>query len=124
MPPNQIQPPTSDALLHKMVGRLDSLHSDIGDMKSTMRELTAAVTRLALIEERQAQATQSLERAFKEIEKCWGRIEANDAKVDARIDALEREQPLQKQTSQWVLAAVWGVATGAVVFLAKTMGLL
>ena len=113
MPPNQIQPPTSDALLHKVVARLDNLHSDIGDMKSTMRELTAAVTRLALIEERQAQATQSLERAFKEIEKCWGRIEA-----------LEREQPMQRQTSQWVIAAVYGAAGLAVMFVAKSVGLL
>ena len=124
MPPNQIlPPPTSEALLHKMVARLDNLHSDIGDMKSAVRELTSAVTRLALIEERQTQASQALERAFKEIEKCWARIEATDSRVDTRIDALEREQPMQKQASQWVLAAVWGVAAGAAMFVAKHLGL-
>ena len=123
MPPDKIYPPNGDALLHKMVARLDSLHADIGDMKSAVRDLASAVVRLALIEERQTQASQSLERAFKEIEKCWIRIEATDARVDARIDALEREQPLQKQTSQWVLAAIWGAAAGAAMFAAKQVGM-
>lgn len=122
MPPNQIPPPTSDALLHKVVARLDNLHADIGDMKSAVRDLASAVTRLALIEERQTQAAQSLERAFKEIEKCSARMDATDTRIDARIDALEREQPMQKQTSQWMITAVHGAAGLAVMFVAKQLG--
>ena len=120
MPPNQIQPPTSDALLHKVVARLDNLHSDIGDMKSTMRELTAAVTRLALIEERQAQATQAIDRAFKSIEK----VEAKTEAVESRVDSLERDQPMQRKTSQWVTTAVYSAAALALTFAAKSVGLL
>ncbi|SEQ20032.1 hypothetical protein [Giesbergeria anulus] len=122
MPPNQIPPPTSDALLHKMVARLDNLHADIGDMKSAVRDLASAVTRLALIEERQTQASQSLERAFKEIEKCSTRIDAINASTDTRIDALERAQPMLNQTSQWIITAVHGGAGLAVMFAAKQLG--
>lgn len=34
--------------------RLSSLHSDVSEIKSVMRDLTAAITQLALVEERQA----------------------------------------------------------------------
>lgn len=106
-------------LLHKMAAQLDYFHNDISDMKSVVQELTKAVVKLALIEERQTHASQALERAFSEIEKCHERID----KYDTRIDLLEREQPLQHQTSQWVLAAVWGIAAGAAMFIAKQLGI-
>lgn len=125
MPPTQIlPPPTSEALLHKMAAKFENLHSDLGEMKSDMRELTAAINRLTLIEERQTQASHALERMFKEVEKCNGRIDAIDKRIDARIDVLEQAQPMQRQTSQWVNAAVWGAAAGAAMFVAKQAGLL
>lgn len=123
MSPEQIRQITPEALLHKMAARLDGLHSDIGEMKSVVRDLTQAVVKLALIEERQTQASQALERAFKEIEKCQNKIDDVGIKIDARIDALEVDAPMQKQTSQWVSAAVWGAAAGAAMFVAKQVGL-
>lgn len=114
------QPPNDNAMLHKMAARLDSLHSDVGEVKSTMRQLTDVVSKLALIEERQSQATQSLERTSRYIEKVESKAEA----VESRVDALERDQPMQAQTSQWVLAAVWGAAAGGAMFIAKQLGII
>ncbi|GAB3359104.1 MULTISPECIES: hypothetical protein [Giesbergeria] len=107
-------------LLHKVAARIETLHGDVSDIKGVVKELTAAVTKLALIEERQAQASQALERAFKEIDKCCTKTDT----VESRVDALEREQPMQHQVSQWVIAAVYGAAGLAVMFAAKQIGLL
>ena len=83
--------------------KLDTLIGDVGELKMSMRELTTAVNRLALIEERQANAQDALGRAFKEIEKH-----------DVRIKSLELAEPLQKQSSDIVQKAV-GMVMAAVV---------
>lgn len=107
-------------MLHKVAARLDSLHQDMGDVKATMRQLTEMISKLALIEERQTQATQSIDRVSRHVEK----VEAKTEAVEGRVDALERDQPMQRQTSQWVIAAVYGAAGLAVMFVAKSAGLL
>lgn len=120
MPPSEIHQAQNNALLHKMDAKIEGLHADVSDIKGVVKELTAAVMKLALIEERQTQASHALERAFKEVEKCSTKIDA----VESRVDALERDQPMQKQTSQWVIAAVYGAAGLAVLFVAKSVGLI
>lgn len=85
----------------------------VDSMNDTLRNLTDAVVRLALIEERQAQASLALERAFKMLEK-----------MEERIAAIEQSDVLQKQTSNWVLSGVWAAAGLAVMFVAKKAGLI
>lgn len=92
------------------IARLDGLVGDMTEVKRSMRELAAAVTKLAVVEERQHATSESLTRAFAEL-----------ARNSGRIAALELAQPLQKQSSDWVrkavgliIAAVMGaVVTGA-----------
>lgn len=80
--------------------KLDTLIGDVGELKHSMKELTRAVNRLALIEERQANTTDSLGRSFKEIERH-----------DARINVLEHSQPIHKQTTDIVQKAVALIVT-------------
>ena len=79
--------------------KLDMLHSDVVDMKTALNQLSKAITKLALVEERQAQTADALERAFKAI-----------SKIEDRLSALEHAAPKSKETSAWVdrfiLAAV------------------
>lgn len=96
--------------------KLDALISDVGELKVSMKELTKAVNRLALIEERQANTSDSLSRAFKEIEKH-----------DGRIKTLEHDRPIQRQTTDivqkattFVLMAVLGAIVGMVVVKAPS----
>jgi len=69
------------------------------------------VTKLAVIEERQANDRAALGRAFEEIGSLKGQVKA-----------LEQAQPLQKQSSEWVqkliglmVAAVIGAGVSSVV---------
>ena len=93
--------------------KLESLHGDVSDMKSTLKELASAFTKLALIEERQTQAGQ-----------IHGRIFDTLAKIEARILALEMAAPIQRQTNGWVTDAVKALAVVALLFALKKVGLL
>lgn len=91
--------------------KLDTIIDNVDELKKAVGELTKSVNRLAIIEERQATTSDSLGRAFKEIEKH-----------DKRINALELAQPIQKQSSDivqktvaLVLAAVIGAGAGIVI---------
>jgi hypothetical protein len=77
------------------IAKVASLIDDVGEIKSSMREMTQAINKLAVIEERQSAANEAMSRAFKGI----------DA-LGARMTLLEQAQPLQKQSSDFVQSAV------------------
>lgn len=106
-----IQPHATESLVQIIAIKLDGLHSDVSDLKEVLREMSQAVAKLAVIDERQSQASQSLERAFVAIEK-----------VEARLGRLEQAAPLQKQTSRWVEMAVLGIVVIAVEYFFRKVG--
>lgn len=61
--------------------RLETLHRDVSEIKSALNELTRAITKLALIEERQTQAAQSLDRAFAALERLEARIQRPSLRI-------------------------------------------
>ena len=92
-----------------IAARLQTLHEDVGDMKGVLRELTRAVTTLAVVEERQAQTAQSLDRVFNAV-----------AKIEARLAQLEIASPLSKQSVEWVnRAMLFGVGATAMYVLKR-----
>lgn len=93
--------------------RLNELHADVTELKTALLAVSAAITKLALVEERQTQAAASLDRAFKLLEKLEG-----------RITKLEEGQPEQKRTAIWVDRAVTAAAAAAVMYVVKASGLL
>ena len=95
------------------LARMESLHSDVGEIKAALKDLTQAITKLALIEERQAQASLALERAFVAM-----------SKLEDRVQELERSEPAHSRTSEWVDRAVWSTAGVAAMFVAAKAGLL
>lgn len=99
-------------MIQVIASRLDNLHEDVNGMRDVLRELASAVTKLAVIEERQTQSAQALERAFKVLEK-----------VETRLDTIEKSQPLQQQTTDWVKAGVWAAVCVVALFIAKKAGL-
>lgn len=101
------------SLVHVVATKMDLLHSDMQEMKEVQKTMSEAITRLAVIEERQSNTISAQERAFKVLDL-----------LESRLDALEKEAPMQKQASQWVVAAVYGAAGLAVMFVAKTVGLI
>ena len=103
-----------------ILARLTMLSDDIGEMRGAMKELAHSVAKLALIEERQTQANEALARAFKAIDKVEHRI----GLVEQRLSNIERDMPMQKQTSGWVMSGVVAAAGLAVMFVAKKAGLI
>lgn len=114
--------PESD--INVVITRLGILSGDVGVLKETLRQIASAVTRLALVEERQKerqmQTNEALSRAFKQIDKLDMKLTG----IEQRLGTLERMQPLQQQTNGWVMTSVWIVAGAAVMFVAKKTGIL
>lgn len=71
------------------------MSGDMVEIKQTMRELAATVSKLAVVEERQAATNDAIGRAFKDINK-----------ISDRVTVLEQSQPIQKQSSDFVQTAV------------------
>jgi hypothetical protein len=101
--------PAADVLNH----RLDTLHGDVGEIKTALRELAAAVVRLALVEERQAQAAAAQERAFTALER-----------IEARLTVLEQQAPAATRAAAWMDRAMWAAAAAACMYIAKRAGLI
>lgn len=71
--------------------KLEQLHSDVGEIKSALGKLSEAIIKLALIEERQAQSSASLERAFKALER-----------VESRLSTLEQTSVNSRRVNGWI----------------------
>lgn len=110
----------SDSLIEVVATRIDALHGDMQDLKTSQREMTSAFQKLLVIEDRQTAASASLERAFVALDKTSNDVYA----VEKRVDSLERDAPMQKQTSNWVVSAVWGAAILAVTIIAQKIGII
>ncbi len=93
--------------------KLDMLHSDVVDMKTALNELSKAITKLALVEERQAQTADAMERAFKAI-----------GKIEDRLSKLELTAPKTKETSAWVDRFILGMVMAVMGFAGAKLGLL
>lgn len=117
--------------------RIESLAQDIGEMKTGIALLAAAVSKLAVVESNQAHMVNAQERAFKALERMEMRQSDHEAscrqqekdlltvisrtteKLAERIEHLEKSEPLQLQTSQWVFGAVWASLGVLALFVAQ-----
>ncbi len=93
--------------------KIDMLHSDVVDMKTALNELSKAITKLALVEERQAQTADAMERAFKAI-----------GKVEDRLSALELAAPKTKETNAWVDRFILALIVAVMGFIGTKLGIL
>lgn len=98
-----------DLLNHKF----DNLNETVGDMKQSIKELTIAITKLTLIEERQLQTTQSIEKAFISI-----------SRIEDRLNKLEILTPANKKVNLWLDRASWAAMGLITMLVIKKTGLL
>lgn len=109
MMPGQNHPQCADPRLIEALIRVQGMATDLGDIKTAMREMAQAIGKLAIVEERQQQDRDQIGRLFK----------VSDDH-DARLQTLEKSEPMQRQTSEWVgkvVTIVITVVTTAVVGL-------
>lgn len=95
-----------------LAAKLEMLHGDVVDVKTALTELSKAITKLALVEERQAQIAEAMERAFKAI-----------GKIEDRVSALEQVAPKAKETSAWVDRFILGMIVLVMGFIGTKVGL-
>ena len=93
--------------------KLEVLHSDVVEMKKALKELSKAITKLALVEQQQNQTAEALERAFKAI-----------SKLDDRTTALELTAPKGKETSDWVDRIILAIVGCAAAFIGVKLGVM
>ena len=115
-----------DGVIDVLAERVEGLCIDIGEMKIGISKMADALTKLAIVEERQTQTILAQERAFKALERIEERqrqhelqcrdqdkevrqlIADSNERLSIRVAELEKEEPMQAQTSKWVTAGVWG----------------
>jgi 23S rRNA pseudoU1915 N3-methylase RlmH len=88
----------TDERLATAVFKVEAISTDIAEIKIAMKEMATAVSKLAVIEERQVHDRAEIGRVFKQL-----------GEHGTRISSLELAQPLQKQASDWVGKAVWAI---------------
>jgi chromosome segregation ATPase len=86
--------------------KLETLHGDVAEIKGAMNELTKAIMKLALIEERLAVANSAQERAFAAI-----------SKIEARLSALERKAPLNDKATVWIDRGITAIVGATLMFI-------
>ena len=131
--------------MHVLATKIEGLAQDMNEMKHGITKMADALTKLAIVEERQTQTILAQERAFKALERVEERqrthelvckdqdkevrqlIADSNARLAIRVAALEKAEPMQEQTGKWVMAAVWGAAvsldTLVSLLIAKQLGL-
>ena len=119
-----------DPKVDVVLTRISSLAEDIGEMRSALKELAHSFAKLALIEERQTQANEALGRVFKSIDKsearaidAEGKAAARTSALETRVATIEREMPMQKHASGWVMSAVWAAAGLAALLILNRLGI-
>lgn len=69
--------------------------------------------RLSVIEERINNSSEILKR-----------LHADMQNIDARLELIEKQEPMQTLASRWIISAVWAVAGMAAYMAAKLLGLM
>lgn len=98
--------PTSTSDVTLLSAKLQTLHTDVADIKGSIKELTSAINKLALVEERISNAVAAQERAFKSLER-----------LEERIDILEKAQALDESQSKWLDRGVVALAGAAATYI-------
>lgn len=103
----------SDAVrIERITHHIQRIREDQHAMRAAIERMSEAVTRLALVEERQAAASTAIERLVQSLER-----------LDGRLRRLEMAEPMEAKAAEWVQSAVWAAAAAAVMFIAGKAGL-
>jgi hypothetical protein len=98
--------------IERITHHIQRIREDQRAMRAAIERMSEAVTRLALVEERQAVASAAIER-----------IVQSQERLDERLSCLEVVDPMQAKAAEWVQSAVWAAAAAAVMFVAGKAGL-
>ena len=105
--------PSDVVRIERLTHHIQRIREDQHAMRAAIERMSEAVTRLTLVEERQAAASTAIERLVQSLEK-----------LDDRLRKLEVAEPMQARSSEWMMNAVWAVAGLSAMFIAAKVGLI
>ena len=126
-----------DKNVQVLATKIEGLAQDMSEMKHGITKMADALTKLAVVEERQTQTILAQERSFKALERVEERqhthelvckdqdkevrqlIADSNERLSTRVAELEKAEPMQAQTSKWVTAGVWGALALLASFMAQ-----
>ena len=112
-----------DTTVKIVADRLQSLHQDVNELKDSMREsmkeMSSAVTKLVLLEERNTQTVRLIERAMKELDDQ----KSEHNKLVDKVNNLAEQAPLNRQTNRMLDALIYAVVGGVLMFIGKQVGI-
>jgi len=95
-----------------LTNKVESLHEDMSEMKVVMRDIANALTKLAIIDERQEKMSETQGRIFKLLDNHG-----------ERINELEKDDRRQSLAVNWVFGATWAAAGAFGMIVLKVLGL-
>jgi translation elongation factor EF-1alpha len=105
--------------------RISSIEESHMDLKDAIKELTNAIHKLAIIDERQIQSAITMDKLSAATDKAHSRIDGltsefakalekakeenqlQRAALEVRLSNLEKTEPIQKKTTEWVEKVQW-----------------
>lgn len=124
MPTNEFEIENKgESALFVVVERLHSLHSDVNDlrdsMKESMKEMSSAVNKLVQMEERQLYVVKQVEKVTEQHEELRKQFEAKHETNTNRIIELEKDAEVLK----WIKRGMIGIVTLVGLLILKNVGL-
>lgn len=124
MPTNEFEIENKgEPALFVVAERLHSLHSDVNDlrdsMKESMKEMSSAVNKLVQMEERQLYVVKQVEKVTEQHEELRKQFEAKHETNTNRIIELEKDAEVLK----WIKRGMIGVVTLVGLLILKNVGL-
>ena len=104
--------PNEVVRIERITHHIQRIREDQHAMRAAIERMSEAVTRLALVEERQAAASTAIDRLAQTLER-----------LEERLRRLEVAEPMQAKAAEWVQSALWALATAAAMFMAGKAGL-
>lgn len=108
-----------DPQLAVIANKLSAFENGFDEMKSDMRKMAEAVTKLAIVEERQNTDRLAQERAFQQI----AGLAKDLREAVKRVEVLEVAAPSSKRANEWIEKGLWTMAGLALMYIAKKVGL-
>jgi len=103
----------AEAQLTLMAHKFDTLNEDVSDMKTALKEVAHALTKLTLVEERQAQVSAAQKRMFEKLDS-----------IESRVIALEKTEVHQTQVTNWITNGACALGGVILMYAARKMGLM
>lgn len=92
--------------------KLEHLSEGVDRMESILAQMSESLNKLAIVEERQATTAETVRRLYDKLDT-----------LEERLRTLEIAEPIQSQTSQWIINGVWGIVGAIGAYLvAKLLG--